>query len=697
MRRSQLSVRGALGTAALLLTLFVLPAGALALEPPRPGELDRYAKDGSLAQRQAFAQSLGNNRVSPAVMQRLKTQQFFSQVGASGAVYLPPPAWRGMPTTGNVKVLTLLIDFSDWPAQNTAGTIDTKLFGAGTSASDFPYESLKNYYLRSSYDQLTIGGNVLGWYRPGYARSAVAQTDTGRETLIKEALDHFNTAGHDFSQYDNDGDGVVDYFVVVWAGPDNGWSGFWWGYQTSFGDSSYKLDGKSLKTYSWQWECRYSGGVPIDGVYDQIIVMHETGHALGLPDYYDYDDTVGPDGGVGGLDMMDSNWGDHNGFSKWMLGWLSPQVVTTAPHSVTLAASGTSAAAMVIMPGATPGDPFKEFFVVQNRQRVGNDSNCTTWSYQNMPSDGLMVWHVDARLNGGGTDFLWDNSYTSHKLLRLMEADGLEQIQTASAWADAGDYYASGDTFGDATAPNSKKYDTTSSNVSVSGIPAASSSMTFTAGIVGATPPGSDTTAPVTAYSGAVDGGVYRTDVSVQLDATDEIGGSGVASITGIVNGGTPLVIAGNQAFLNILADPTHANDDTYQLSYYAADVASNFETAKSVTVTMDTYGPVTKAPYSARVKRLRAVKLYFKVLDPVFGTTLPRPGTKTRTVTLKIRNRSGRVVKSIRFSPLEIGQLYSWKYTAKLAKGTYRFSLYARDEAGNNQRSVGSNKLVIY
>ena len=135
MRRSQLSVRGALGTAALLLTLFVLPAGALALEPPRPGELDRYAKDGSLAQRQAFAQSLGNNRVSPAVMQRLKTQQFFSQVGASGAVYLPPPAWRGMPTTGNVKVLTLLIDFSDWPAQNTAGT-ESCTIGAATSSGD---------------------------------------------------------------------------------------------------------------------------------------------------------------------------------------------------------------------------------------------------------------------------------------------------------------------------------------------------------------------------------------------------------------------------------------------------------------------------------------------------------------------------------------------------------------------------------
>jgi M6 family metalloprotease-like protein len=702
--RSRPSIRMALGVAALLLVLFALPAVASALEPPRPGELEQYAKDGTLAKREAFAQSLGNNRLSPAFVQRLKTERFFSQIGASGIAYLPPPAWRGMPTTGNVKILALCIDFSDWPAQNTTGTINSKLFGEGTSAGDYPYESLKNYYLRSSYNQLTIGGNTLGWYRPGVARSAIAQTRAGREALIKEALNSYNAAGHDFSQYDNDGDGVIDYFVVVWAGPDNGWANFWWGYQTNFVDSSYKLDGKSLNTYSWQWECRYSSGTPVTGVYDQIVVMHETGHALGLPDYYDYDDTVGPDGGAGGLDMMDSNWGDHNGFSKWMLGWITPQVVTTAPHSVTLAASGTSAAAMVVMPGASPGNPFAEFYMVQNRQRVGNDSDCANIPYQDMPNDGLVIWHVDARLEATNTDFAWDNSYTAHKLLRLMEADGLEQIEATSGtstwpygYAEAGDYYTSGKTFGDATAPNSKRYDGSATGVAVSGIPAAGSSMSFTAGIVGASPPGSDVTAPVTTMSGVTDGGVYKTDITIQLDAVDEAGGSGVANITGIVNGGVPSVIAGNQAFLNIPADPTHVYDGTYTLQYFAADNASNFETPKSVTATMDTYGPVTKAPYSARVQRLRSVKLYFRVLDPVWGTTTARPGEQTGYAGLKIKKLNGHVVRSVTFGPLDIGQLYYWQYKAKLAKGTYRFYIYARDDVLNNQRSVGKNKLVIH
>jgi M6 family metalloprotease-like protein len=123
--------------------------------------------------------------------------------------------------------------------------------------------------------------------------------------LIKEAVNHFDAQGHDFSQYDNNGDGVLDYFVVIWAGPDNGWGNFWWGYQTVFPDNTYTVDGVRLGKISWQWEAN-----PVGGAFTPVVVIHETGHALGIPDYYDYDSSVGPQSGVGGLDMMDSAMGD---------------------------------------------------------------------------------------------------------------------------------------------------------------------------------------------------------------------------------------------------------------------------------------------------------------------------------------------------------------------------------------------------
>jgi M6 family metalloprotease-like protein len=472
-----------LATLAMII-VFALPAVANALEPPRPGELERYAQDGTLDARQARAAALGNDELAPGVTEYLETQAFKASAGARGPLAAPPLAWRGMPTTGNVKILALLIDFSNWPGANVPATISSKLFGGGTDATQYPYESLRNYYSRSSYSQLNISGDVLGWYHTGYPRSTVSQTRTGRENLIRDALQWYDSQGVDFTQYDNDGDGAIDYFIVIWTGPDNGWSGFWWGYQTYFQNTGVVLDGKTLGTYSWQWESVYQNG-STSGEYDQTVVIHETGHALGLPDYYDYDPSVGPDGGVGGLDMMDANWGDHNPFSKWILGWLTPQVMTGGSAPVTVSASGTNPSALAMMSDASASDPFKEFFLVQNRRRVGNDSDCVAWSYQDMPNDGLLVWHLDARLNSYGDDYRYDNSYTSHKLLRLMEADGFEEIQKYGAWANAGDYYGSGATFDDTTAPNSKRYDYSPSGVTVYGIPLPGQTMTFNAAISG--------------------------------------------------------------------------------------------------------------------------------------------------------------------------------------------------------------------
>ena len=135
-----------------------------------------------------------------------------------------------------------------------------------------------------------------------------------------------------------------------------------------FHDQTFTVDGKRLDTYSWQWEAK-----PYAGTFNPLVVIHETGHALGLPDLYDYDGSVGPDGGVGGLDMMDANWGDHNCFSKFVLDWITPASISSGAHTVTLSASGTSQDAVVVMPGISAGNQFEEFYMVQNRYRVNND------------------------------------------------------------------------------------------------------------------------------------------------------------------------------------------------------------------------------------------------------------------------------------------------------------------------------------
>jgi M6 family metalloprotease-like protein len=373
-----------------------------------------------------------------------------------------------MPTTGARKTFALLIEFQDDRHHNSAQAIEQTLYGKrGVGA---PYESVALYYDRASYHKLDLfGGTTLGWYLTPYARTKVRRSDAGRDQLVKEALQYFHSQGFDFSQYDTDHDGIVDFFYVLWAGDHTNWGSFWWPYQTVFDDWNFTLNGVRFWRYAWMWESS-----PAGAPFDAATAIHETGHALGLPDYYDYDKTKGPPGGLGGLDMMDSTKHDHNCFSKWMLDWLTPTPVTAGSRVVTLGPSGSSGDCVLMWHGTQRPALFSEFFMVQNRERVGNDVA--------IPGEGLSIWHIDARVSRG--NFVCDNSFSSHKLLRLMEGDGLEEIQAGKP-ADAGDFYQPGMSFGAATLPSSVGYRRRRSGIEVKDIRRQANGLSATFAVVG--------------------------------------------------------------------------------------------------------------------------------------------------------------------------------------------------------------------
>jgi hypothetical protein len=68
---------------------------ARALEPPRPGELDKYRRDGSLATREAFASKLGNDKVAPQLVQNLQSRLRAQVLGLDAPNMAPPLAWGG--------------------------------------------------------------------------------------------------------------------------------------------------------------------------------------------------------------------------------------------------------------------------------------------------------------------------------------------------------------------------------------------------------------------------------------------------------------------------------------------------------------------------------------------------------------------------------------------------------------------------
>ncbi len=439
-----------------------------ALAPPTPEQIEKYKNNGTLAERQKDALTIGNHKMAPGLAEHARYKlQYLNSLAKGrtpeeiGKMFAPPEFRQGMPTTGDVKMFILLVEFSDYAhiSTDSNAAMNSKIFGAeNTGSSNYPYESLSAFYDRSSYGLLNIDGATLGWYNPGTNRSAVPETDEGREDLIEKAITSFDNAGHDFSQYDNNNDGVIDYFAVIWAGPPGDWASFWWAYQTSWttptpsDPAQFEVDGKKLDTYSWQYE---SYDYPT-GAFVANTLIHETGHALGLPDYYDYQNTTGVGSGVGGLDMMDSAYFDHNSFSKFVLDWFDPTVMSNfgSYPSQILRPTANFSDSLVVMPGVT-GSQFEEYFIIEHRKTEKNDID--------LPNDGLLIWHVNAVLapsvyNPSKMDFKYDNSYTEYKLLRLMEADGLEEIENKTDDADAGDFYTPGNEFTETSTPNSNAY-----------------------------------------------------------------------------------------------------------------------------------------------------------------------------------------------------------------------------------------------
>lgn len=490
---------------ALIISCVAAGAGtAQATQPPRLGEVETLKMQGKWDQRVSAARALGNDRVSEELAAhaadkifRARLQTFgFTPSEIEGVAPAPPPGRRGMPTTGSPKMLTVLLSFPDElpPANPSVANITLNMYGAGSTeaqTSYFPLESLNRYYYRASQGLLDIGGTVLNWYRMPNPRDSYTPVDDQPNKarifqMLTNALQYYD-ASQNFAQFDNNGDNVIDIVNIIWTGAPGAWSSFWWGYKWNFsgvsGVDTVRFDGKTLMDFTWQWLAKRG---TTDGDYDPKVMIHETGHSLGLPDYYDYNGSVGPDGGVGGLDMMDANRGNHNAFSRWMLDWITPIVVGSgAPTLQGLLAGGDTTLntnkAVVVFPNAAT-TPFGEFFLVENRHRVGNDSAAPLATP--MPSDGLLIWHVDGTLAAGGNDFMYDNSYTSRKLLRLMEADGLEEIETGMS-ADAGDYYNAGDVFNPDSTPDSYAYDGTDTSVSVTNISANAVVMTALIGFEG--------------------------------------------------------------------------------------------------------------------------------------------------------------------------------------------------------------------
>lgn|GEM_PF-1599395 len=422
--------------------------------------------------------------------------------------YQPVPTKRASAanTKGTNKIIVVRVEFSDWPADTEAWDYDYTydlLLADGTGANP----SFHDYYEEVSYGDLDIEGTIDdegshdGWYTAPNTRNYYRSNIMELLLFAAQSID-----GHtDFSEFDCDGDGYVDSFLLFY--PDTWFSGGLWPHMSS--GMNYYADGVIVDVH---YVSGFGGDFNYDS-YNMCCAAHEYGHIMGAVDLYDTD---GSSDGVGKWSMMAYNYDTTYrppAFEPWhriQFGWITPTVVTEDETSYSIPQIATNRFVLKLW---TNGDPGDEYFLVENRQKVGTDAT--------RPGEGLMIYHCD--------DSRSNNSNDSHRLVDVEVAEGLDVNGKDHLDRKDGNkgkatdpfYSGNNDTFNYTSNPPSKSYANTDSYVKVENISASGNPMTANISVETGTHPTVSITAPS-------DSATVDSDVNFSADAT----ASGTRTIT---------------------------------------------------------------------------------------------------------------------------------------------------------------------
>ncbi len=219
-----------------------------------------------------------------------------------------------------VKALAIRVGFSDEPlgeisSEAAFSTSDIREYFEVSDTGKFPYESISAYYKRSSYGRFNIHlGEIIDVQLPGTRDSYDCKSGSEDEyRLIKEIVDR-SKIKEKLPLYDNDGDGAADFVYFFCNGKKDEKGSVWWPHCHNEGDDTFTKAG--LKLGDYVLSCKETSNV----------LIHETAHFFGIPDYYSYEDYYTYDFNV--PDMMNDNQGDHNGLSKLLAGWIGEDEIT---------------------------------------------------------------------------------------------------------------------------------------------------------------------------------------------------------------------------------------------------------------------------------------------------------------------------------------------------------------------------------
>ena len=231
--------------------------------------------------------------------------------------------------------------------------------------------------------------------------------DTAPELALAEACRQLEEEV-DFASYDADGDGVLDLVLFIYAGFDQA-SGATadaiWSHHADVRTCKdqevidARFDDRALGYYFCTSELRGTEGAQAVGIGP---IIHEMGHALGLPDLYDTDGAKnGLTGGMYQFSVMAEGLYNKQGdvpppllaVEKLLLGWMSPEKLVPLQEGWSQLPLGKTAVSAT----STEGECFY---------------------YEALPA-GLLVYHVDSserEVGGHPASWYWADWRASNRV-----------------------------------------------------------------------------------------------------------------------------------------------------------------------------------------------------------------------------------------------------------------------------------------
>ncbi len=376
------------------------------------------------------------------------------------------PRGNATPTSavGDITGLTLLVDFKDAPATHPMEDLEELMNGA-----DFTlygnYGSVRQYFHEMSGGNLNYRNIVTDYIRAGHSKDHYDDEHgiSKSKALVKEALEHLEDEGFDFTELTIDSAGNIRVLTLLYAGSlTSGWMDGLWPHAGVMDE--FESDGIRSHLYSV---------VPI-GVHLGIqTICHESGHTLcGFKDLYDYElDSRG----VGRYCMMGhaNDFHTHpvpiNGYYRWRCGWEEVVDITDSADGTIFSSSSNSRS---VFSYRNPQNMNEAFFIESRYEDQRNAG---------LPGFGFLIWHVDEAKDHNTAEQMgqWEHYYLS-----LEQADGRFDLENDDNNGDKTDPFQRDykDEFSSYTFPNARWWNGETSELHLGNMSGVEQTMMFTIG-----------------------------------------------------------------------------------------------------------------------------------------------------------------------------------------------------------------------